>query len=216
MGPSILRLSTAIMMTEHKVLVLFAHPAIRKSRVNRVLVDAIRGVDGITVHDLYEAYPAHDIDVAREQRLLTDHQIVVFQHPLYWYSTPSILKEWQDLVLQHGWAYGRGGTALHGKLFVSAITTGGSEESYLHGGPHQHTIIELLAPIRQTAWLCGMDYLPPFIVHGTHGLDRAAVDRYATDYLRTLEALRDGTFNLEAVREWPRLNRDLETAIRSR
>ena len=61
-----------------------------------------------------------------------------------------------------------------------------------------------------------MDYLPPFIVHGTHGLDRAAVDRHATDYLRTLEALRDGTFDLEAVREWPRLNRDLETAIRSR
>ena len=52
MGLSILRLSTAIMTTDHQVLVLFAHPAIRKSRVNRVLVDAIRGVDGITVHDL--------------------------------------------------------------------------------------------------------------------------------------------------------------------
>jgi glutathione-regulated potassium-efflux system ancillary protein KefG len=204
------------MTTDHQVLVLFAHPAIRKSRVNRVLVDAIRGVDGITVHDLYEAYPAHDIDVAREQRLLTDHRIVVFQHPLYWYSTPSILKEWQDLVLQHGWAYGHDGTALHGKLFVSAITTGGSEESYRHGGPHRHTIHELLTPIRQMAWLCGMDSLPPFVVHGTLGLDRDAVDRHASDYLRILEALRDGAIDLHAVREFPRLNHDLETALRSR
>ena len=31
-----------------------------------------------------------------------------------------------------------------------------------------------------------------------------------------LRTLRDGTFDLEAVREWPRLNHDLETALRSR
>ena len=79
----------------HPVLVLFAHPAIRKSRVNRRLVEAARGIDGVTVNDLYEAYPDLDIDVPREQQLLSDHDVVVMQHPFYWYSTPSSLKEGQ-------------------------------------------------------------------------------------------------------------------------
>ena len=203
------------MTFDTRILVLFAHPAIRKSRVNRTLVAAIRGLEGVTVHDLYENYPDHNIDVDREQALLLDHDMVVFQHPFYWYSTPSILKEWQDLVLQHGWAYGRDGRALHGKYFLSAITTGGSEESYLEKGPHRHTIRELLAPIDQTAWLCGMDCLPPFVVHGTHGLDAAAIDRHAARYRQTLEALRDGALDIDVARNRPNLNHDSDTASRS-
>ena len=86
------------------VLVLVAHPAMRRSRVNRRLTEAARGLDGVMVNDLYQRYPDFDIDVAREQQLLESHDVVVMQHPFYWYSTPAILKEWQDLVLEHGWA----------------------------------------------------------------------------------------------------------------
>ena len=117
-----------------RILIVFAHPAIRRSRVNRRLVEAVRGLDGVTVNDLYEAYPELDIEVDREQRLLEKHDIVVLQHPFYWYSTPAILKEWQDLVLEHGWAYGRDGHALEGKLLLNAITTGGGEEAYCRAG----------------------------------------------------------------------------------
>ena len=67
-----------------RILVLFAHPALEKSRVNRRLVQAVRDLDGVTLHDLYEAYPDLDIDVAREQELLTLHDVIVFQHPFYW------------------------------------------------------------------------------------------------------------------------------------
>ena len=47
-----------------RVLVLFAHPAFQKSRIHRELVVAARRVDGVTFHDLYEAYPDFDVDVA--------------------------------------------------------------------------------------------------------------------------------------------------------
>ena len=50
-------------MAARRVLVLFAHPVVERSRVNRLLVDAIRDVDGVTFHDLYEAYPTLWIDV---------------------------------------------------------------------------------------------------------------------------------------------------------
>ena len=81
----------------NKVLILFAHPALEKSRVNLRLIREVRDLPGITFHDLYETYPDFLIDVKREQKLMEDHQIIVLQHPFYWYSTPAILKEWQEL-----------------------------------------------------------------------------------------------------------------------
>jgi len=56
-------------------------------------------VEGLTFHDLYEAHPDFDVDVAREQELLLGHDAVLVQHPLYGYSTPPLVKQWEDLVL---------------------------------------------------------------------------------------------------------------------
>ena len=165
------------------------------------------------MNDLYEAYPEFDIDVEQEQRLLEQHDVVVFQHPFYWYSTPAILKEWQDLVLEHGWAYGHEGRALDGKLLLSAVTAGGSEDAYRREGSNRFTVRELLAPIEQTARLCRMEYLPPFVVYGTHRLADTDIDRHARDYRRALAALRDGKIDLAAVRQQPRLNSDLDAVF---
>lgn len=174
-----------------RVLILFAHPALHRSRVNRHLVEAVRGLDGVTVHDLYEEYPDLYLDVAREQRLLVEHDTIVWQHPFYWYSCPSIIKEWLDLTLEYGFAYGDGGTALRGKRAMTAITTGGGAESYAAEGTHRYTIPQLLAPFEQTARLCGMEYLAPFVTHGTHQLGRDEITQRAAEYRRTIETLRD-------------------------
>ncbi len=103
-------------MANDRVLILFAHPALEKSRVNRRLAEAVQSLPGVTFNDLYQHYPDLDIDVEREQQLLVAHDVVVMQHPFYWYSSPAIIKEWQDLVLEFGFAYGPGGTALEGKI----------------------------------------------------------------------------------------------------
>jgi len=196
-----------------RILVLFAHPAFHKSRVNRVLADQVRELPGVTFHDLYESYPEFDIDVRAEQELLLAHEVVVFHHPFFWYSTPAILKEWQDLVLEHGWAYGREGKALIGKILLGVITTGGREEAYQHGGHNRFTVRELLAPIEQTARLCGMEFLPPFVAHGTHRMTRGEMEGHGRDYRSLLEAIRDGRADLEAAKSFPRLNTDLQAVI---
>lgn len=175
-----------------RVLILFAHPALHKSRIQRVMAEAVRGIDGVTFNDLYEAYPDLHIDVAREQRLLTEHDIYVWQHPFYWYSSPAILKEWQDLVLEFGFAYGDNGTALKGRRALTAITTGGPVDSYGRSGFNRYSVRELLAPFEQTARLCGIDYLDPFIVYGTHQLSQAQIDAEAHRYRHLIEGLRDG------------------------
>lgn len=198
----------------NQILILFAHPALEKSRVNRHLIQAVRNLDAITVHDLYEVYPDFHIDVKFEQNLLLEHDIIVFHHPFYWYSSPAILKEWQDLVLEYGFAYGEQGTALQGKKFLSAITTGGGEEAYCQQGYNHFTMRELLVPFEQTANLCGMEYLPPFVIQGTHKLrEQHQIVHHAQNYRKALIALRNNTVNWDQLKQFKHLNQSLEQMI---
>jgi glutathione-regulated potassium-efflux system ancillary protein KefG len=180
------------MSSSRRVLILFAYPALWKSRINRRLLAAAQSVAGVTVRDLYVKYPDFMIDVKREQALLETHDVILYQHPLYWYSCPAILKEWLNLVLEHGFAYGTGGRALEGKWQGSVLSTGGPAEAYRAGGYNHFTIRQLLAPFEQTANLCRMGWLPPFLVQDSFTLDEAGLERHAADYAGVLELLRDG------------------------
>lgn len=174
------------------VLIQFAHPALEKSRVNRALLAAAREVPGVLINDLYEAYPDFDVDVDREQDLLLRHDFILLHHPFYWYSAPALVKQWEDLVLEHGWAYGREGNALRGKHLMNVITTGGRAEAYQPDGHNRFTIRQFLTPFEQTATLCKMSYLPPFVVHGTHRLDAAGIEAAAKRYRALLTQLAAG------------------------
>jgi glutathione-regulated potassium-efflux system ancillary protein KefG len=197
-----------------KILLLFAHPALEKSRVNRRLVQMVPPLPNLTFHDLYEAYPDYDIDIPREQELLLAHHLIIVQHPFFWYSTPPIIKQWEDLVLEHNWAYGSKGTALRGKQFLSLITAGGSEAAYRSDGYNRYTIRQLLAPLEQTALLCGMTYLPPYVIHGTHRLNDEQIDQEAERYSRLLTMLHNDEIDLVAAQQFPYLNGAVDDVYR--
>jgi glutathione-regulated potassium-efflux system ancillary protein KefG len=126
-----------------RLLVLFAHPKPRQSVVQRAMLAAITGLPNVTIRDLYATYPDFMIDSRREQALLAEHDVVVFQHPMYWYSSPAIVKEWLDIVLQEGWAYGAGGTELAGKFLLNALSTGGPPEAYHSKGRNRFAVRKL-------------------------------------------------------------------------
>lgn len=186
-----------------KVLVLFAHPALEKSRVHERLVGSVPGHPDVHFHDLYEAYPRLDVDVRREQELLLEHDVVVFQFPFYWYSTPPMLKQWQDLVLEHGWAYGSEGTALRGKAWMCAVSAGAQASAYAPDGYNGMTVRQLLAPLERTAILCGMRYLPPWVVYGTHRLGEKGIAHARTYYEALLTELTDGRLDRVEGRAGP-------------
>lgn len=198
-----------------KILVLFAHPMLEKSRVQRALITTARTVANVTVNDLYEQYPDFDVDVGREQALLLQHDIIVLQHPFYWYSCPALMKQWIDLVLEHGWAYGREGRALQGKRMTNVISLGGSQEAYKESGLNRRTVREFLIPFEQTATLCKMEYLPPYVVHGTHKATEEDIRHHAECYALLLERLAEGIVSQDELRLSRYLN-DVPSAVSSR
>ena len=164
----------------------------------------------VTVNDLYQEYPDFLIDVEREQALIAKHDLIVFQHPFYWYSAPALLKEWQDLVLEFGYAYGNGAQALRDKWLLSVTTTGGSENAYRHSGSNTYTMAELLQPFDQTARFCGMRYLPPFVIHNTLApITEAEILRHVRDYRQLLMGLGQGRIQLHHLEGLDRINRDI-------
>jgi glutathione-regulated potassium-efflux system ancillary protein KefG len=197
-----------------RVLIILAHPVLERSRVNKRLADAARALPFVTLHDLYESYPTLHINVRREQALLLEHDVVVFQHPFYWYSAPALVKDWQDLVLEFGWAYGKGGTKLKGKLTFNAISTGGPVFAYKKDGYNRFTIRELLAPFDQTAHLCGMVYLAPFVLHSSLKVESDEdVRPHVTDYLKLLTALSEDRLDVARAQAVEKLSDELDSLI---
>ena len=201
-----------------RILILFAHPALEKSRIHRRLLAALPDLPNITLNDLYERYPDFDIDVQSEQALLIQHDLIIVQHPMYWYSTPAILKQWQDLVLEHGWAYGSQGTALRGKEVLSVISTGGGPSAYQPDGLSRYTIRELLTPLEQTFHLCGMIYQPPYLIQGTHRMTPSDIEREVAAYRQLITALANDAVNWASVAQsltlnhtWDQLNHSQPT-----
>jgi len=198
-------------MPKNKILILFAHPTPQRSEVNIPLFRTAQKIQGVTCVDLYAEYPNYRIKIDKEQRRLREHDVVVFMFPLYWYSTPAILKEWQDLVLEYGFAYGDDGTALHGKTFFCCVSAGGSEAAYQTEGYNHFTIRELLHPLEQTASLTGMYYLPPFVLYGARtALDEGRLESHKSHLKGLLESLRDNQMDLQKAHHLAKLNDALE------
>ncbi len=182
------------------LIVYYAHPGHKYSHVNRHMARVAATVDGITFVDLYRDYPRFDIDVNVEQQRLLAHDVILFQFPLFWYSTPSIIKEWEDLVLEHGFAYGADGDQLADKHMMLAVSGAGPEEAYTHEGFQHYPIRTFLTPLEQTARLCRMHFPAPYVLYSALRAPAAGqVEPHVDGYRQLLEAIRDDRYDFAAA-----------------
>lgn len=169
------------------IAIVYAHPYPRHSRSNRAMLEALEGtpgVPGVRVRSLYDLYPDFNINVAAEQAVLAEAQLVVWQHPMHWYGVPPLFKLWMDKVLQHGWAYGRGGDALRGKDCLWVVTTGGMPEDFMRCADTD--LKSLAQPLRSAAELCGMRWQEPHAMHGVHAMNSGVLGEAVERYRRRL------------------------------
>jgi glutathione-regulated potassium-efflux system ancillary protein KefG len=168
-----------------RVLVIFAHPEPQSSVANRILLKTIQNLEHVTIHDLYAIYPDFFIDVDAEQNMLMQHDVIVFQHPLYMYSCPALLKEWIDRVLSKGFAFGSK-TELKGKYWRSVITAGGKRTAFDKQGYNKYPLEEILEPFELTAALCRMNWLEPLVLYWARNVGEVQRLEYAEHYRRWL------------------------------
>lgn len=166
-----------------KVLVFVVHPKMEESFINKRFMNEAAQVPEVDVVDLYALYPDHQIDVKAEQERLLNYDRIVFQFPFYWYSSPSLLKDWFDKVLTPGFAYGRNGSKLEGKEVIVATSVGSKEEAYTPEGYQKYTVPALLRPIQATCMLVKMTYLEPYMVYNADRIEEKELAEATQAYL---------------------------------
>ncbi len=149
-----------------KTLVILGHPTFANSIANKLIVERLEKEEDVTIRNLHDLYPDMKIDVEAEQKALREADTIVMQFPFYWYSVPGILKQWQDDVLQYGFAYGSTGDALKGKRLILSFTIGGGAEMYKQGAPNLYEIDDFMKPYHALANLCQMKMEPLVFTHG--------------------------------------------------
>ncbi len=192
------------MTSKFRVLILLAHPVLERSRVNAALAAAAREVAGVNVVDLYECYPDFYIRKEVEQQRLVETDCIVLQHPMYWYSAPAMLKEWQDIVLEYGFAYGEGGDALAGKALMNAFSSGSARHEFEDSGEPSE-LRQLMLPFERTARYCGMRYLPPFATYAAGRLAPREIDAQCERYVDLLGGLALGRYRMEELEQHAKL-----------
>ncbi|SDD56073.1 Putative NADPH-quinone reductase (modulator of drug activity B) [Dyadobacter soli] len=173
-----------------KTLVIVIHPDINSSIVNKQWLEALnRFPEKFTIHSLHEAYPDEKLDVPAEQRLIEQHDRIIFQFPFYWFNCPPLLKKWLDEVMTYGWAYGsRSGYKMAGKKVALAISLGIDQHEYNHSARYKYTVEELTRPFELSFEYVKADYRPFFGYYGIE-LDSSKewIDSSVDEYLHFLD-----------------------------
>ena len=171
------------------ILILLSHPEYARSRANRAMAEAAARVPGVEVAHLDGLYPDGRIDADAEVSRLVAARRVVLQFPVQWYSTPPLLKAWQDAVLSRMFYVhpDTEGARIAGRPLMVAATAGNTPAAYSPEGVNLFPLPELLKPLRSTAHRCGLAWREPFLVYEARGASdetlAAAGERY-TERLR--------------------------------
>ncbi|WP_095588858.1 NAD(P)H-dependent oxidoreductase [Actibacterium ureilyticum] len=175
-----------------KTLILLFHRDLSKSHANAALSRAAAHVPGVEVVDMQARYPDGVIDMAtdaaHEAQALLSADRIVLQFPIQWYSTPALLKAWQDAVLTRMFymCAEAEGDRLAGTPLMICATAGNVPGAYRRGGVNHFTIDEILTPLRATAHRCGLLWQAPFIVFAADRLDDAALAAACDGYAAAL------------------------------
>lgn len=176
-----------------KTLVLLFHHDLNQSKANAALVDAAGTVETVEVIDMQVRYPHGLIDMftdgEREAQMLLGADRIVLQFPVQWYSTPALLKIWQDAVLTRMYYVfaETEGDRLAGTSIMIAATLGNKVDAYSREGQNHYSVDEIFTPLKATAHRCGLVWHEPYLVFTADKLDNTELQVAANRYAQVLK-----------------------------
>lgn len=150
-------------------------------------------------------------DIKSELDKLLWCDLLVLNFPIFWFSTPAILKGWIDRVFVSGTIYGgrrfydRGG--LRGKRAIVSVTLGGQEHMFRTEGVHGPLQSMLKHLLQGTLAYAGFEVYRPFVGWHVPYISSQARADILDDWRRRIRSL-----NEEAALIMPSLN-DFDDAL---
>ncbi|WP_429970415.1 NAD(P)H-dependent oxidoreductase [Fructilactobacillus sp. Tb1] len=176
-----------------KTLVIVSHPEYHDSGTQGFLKRATEGLENVTWHYLSES---EQLDITAEQKLLMQHDRIIFQFPMYWYSAPATLKKWEDDVLTRAFTFKNEKGMLAGKEFGIVTTLGYPEKDFQAGATEGFSISEILVPYRALAHRAGMKFMSPLVISQFEYMTPAEQTKLLIDYQQYLSADYPLSFNV--------------------
>ena len=171
-----------------KTLIIVVHPNIESSIYNKALIEGVKDIKNVDICYLYDEYKEFKIDIKREQERLVKYDRVVFQFPFYWYSSPALLKEWQDVVLTLNF---ENENMLKGKEFVIVTTVGAKEGDYISGKLKEFISVDnMFIPMKATFKLMDIIYKGSLIFYEAvpKNRDNQSIDNFIEKYISMLKS----------------------------
>ncbi len=170
-----------------RTLILFFHPDPAGSKANAALLSATRPLPGVEIADMARLSPTGVFDTEAEVLRLHRADRLVLQFPVQWYSTPPLLKAWQDAVLSRMfYARPEEGERLRGLPVLVAATAGNVPEAYGPAGVNLYPLEELLRPLEATANRCGFAWSRPHLLFRANRLSPAELEAAGEAYAARL------------------------------
>jgi len=152
-----------------KTLMILAHPKIEESIGNKIISNNFASLANSEIRHLDQLYPDFKFNIEAEQEALLNADTIIFQYPLFWYSTPAILKHWIDQVIQYGFAFGKDSYNLEGKKIIVSFTIGSPVKDY-----PQEVIQKITFLFQGLASYCKMDYVGEIFCNDINGYSAGA------------------------------------------
>lgn len=144
--------------------ILLSHPNISNSVMNKHLADILTKKENFSIRHLDKMRENGSFDLEAEKKFIADADTIIWQFPLYWYSCPSSLRDWQDQVMS-AIVYSAN-NILKGKSVQVIFTAGAGKENYCREGLNYYTTDEMLRPLEMTAKAAGMVWKEPIGIFG--------------------------------------------------
>ena len=163
-------------------LIINGHPNYDQSNLNKKIVEWISQEQKVDVINIKELYPDFKINVKIEQERLLKYDKIILQFPIYWYSTPAIIKQYIDDVFAYGYAHGTE-YKLEGKEIVLSSTTPSPQNAYKIDGLKEMTIEQMFLPIVKTFEYMKLNYRGAIVLFDA---DKTSFDDYKIIFKKTV------------------------------
>lgn len=161
-------------------LLLISHPNFSKSKINKALVDIARKKTHVIIRHLDEIQKNNTYPMEEEIALLKSASSIIWQFPIYWYSAPASLRNWQDQILSPI-VYGPD-NFLKGKKLRVVCSAGASEDTFSPTGLNRFTIEQMLCPMQMTANASLMIWQKPFVTYGASSISEEQMKKIEEEY----------------------------------